>query len=199
MSFNWLFVGLGNPGAEYVRTRHNIGFMALDALSENSVDWKKKHNAWIGPMEIEGAQILLCKPLSYMNLSGGPVLEIIKQFHFSLDKVVVFHDELEIPFSETRWKLGGGHAGHNGLRHISSQCGSEYKRMRIGIGRPKSTVSISEFVLSNFTTQEMSELQKEVFSKLKGRVPLILQERDQELEQVLRNVEIHPTFPKIIS
>jgi PTH1 family peptidyl-tRNA hydrolase len=181
-SYTWLFVGLGNPGIEYVKTRHNVGFLTLDTLLSSQGDWKKKHTAHIHSLEIEGSKILLCKPLSYMNLSGGPVSELLAYFNIPLEHLVVFHDELELPFGTMRWKAGGGHAGHNGLRSISAQCGSDYKRFRIGIGRPQGFCSVSQFVLSPFTLDEFTTLEHTVFPAIHNTLPWLIQEQYKKIE-----------------
>lgn len=181
-SYTWLFAGLGNPGIEYVKTRHNVGFLMLDTLLSAQGNWKKKHTAHIDSIQIEGVKILLCKPLSYMNLSGGPVSELLAYFNIPLERLVVFHDELELPFGTIRWKAGGGHAGHNGLRNISVQCGSEYKRFRIGVGRPQGSCSVSQFVLSPFTSDEYCTLEDSVFPAIRHTLPWLIQERYKEIE-----------------
>ena len=184
-TYAWLFVGLGNPGVEFAKTRHNVGFLAVDAVLGSKENWTKKHTAYIHSFHIEGVKVLLCKPLSYMNLSGGPVSDLLSYFHIPLERLVVFHDELELPFGTVRWKLGGGHAGHNGLRNISARCGSDYKRFRIGIGRPQGPCSVSQFVLSAFTSHEMQTLEGTIFPAIQESLLCITQERYNDIDPCL--------------
>lgn len=144
-----LIVGLGNPGQQYANHRHNIGFMVLDALASNlSLTFKEEKNfkSYIA----KSSSIFLCKPTTYMNLSGEAVL-LVKNY-FKIPNVLVVHDELDLPLGELRFKLGGGHGGHNGLRSIDKLCGNEYYRARCGIGRPESKEMVPSYVLSNFKT-----------------------------------------------
>lgn len=136
-------VGLGNPGSKYQWTRHNIGFLALDAFAERvgvtPAQFREKHGSLIAEMPYEGKKWLLMKPFLYMNRSGGPVQEVVGFYKVPLQQLVVLHDEVDIPFGELRLKRGGSDGGHNGLRSITAALGSgDYYRVRIGVGRPKS-------------------------------------------------------------
>jgi PTH1 family peptidyl-tRNA hydrolase len=134
-----LFVGLGNPGAKYAHNRHNIGFMVVDEIAERYgfTSWRSKFMGRAVAGTIADERILLLKPETSMNLSGQAVKEALEYSELDLDDLLVFHDEIELPPSKVRVKIGGSDAGHNGLRSISSQVGNEYKRVRLGVGHPR--------------------------------------------------------------
>lgn len=144
-----LIVGLGNPERQYLNNRHNIGFMVLDALASNlSLTFKEDKNfkSYIA----KDSNLILCKPTTYMNLSGEAVLAL--KNYFKIEEIFVVHDDLDLPLGELRFKKGGGNGGHNGLKSIDKLCGSEYYRARCGIGRPESKEMVASYVLSNFPT-----------------------------------------------
>src|SRR3954462_1517570 len=147
-----LFVGLGNPGSRYSRHRHNVGFMALDAIARahNAAPWWQRFQGSTAEAVLGGEGILLLKPGTYMNESGRAVGEAQRFFKIPLNDVVVFHDELDLPPGKLRVKVGGGNAGHNGLRSITAQCGNDYRRVRIGIGHPGHKDRVHPYVLSDF-------------------------------------------------
>jgi len=158
---SWLIVGLGNPGPDYQSNRHNVGQMALDALAaRQSLSFKShKSHALLTQMRLpDGQTILLAKSTGYMNLSGGPVAALAKFYSIETDRIIVIHDELDLDYGDIRKKFDGGHAGHNGLRDISAKCGTNYSRVRIGIGRPAGQMPVANFVLQNFSTVEAKEL-----------------------------------------
>ncbi len=134
-----LFVGLGNPGAKYAHNRHNIGFMVLDEIAERHdfPSWRSKFMGRAAIGTIANERVLLLKPETSMNLSGQAVKEALEYSELNLADIVVFHDEIELPPSKVRVKVGGSDAGHNGLRSISSHVGNDYKRVRLGIGHPR--------------------------------------------------------------
>lgn len=150
----YLIVGLGNPGEEYEHTRHNAGFEVIDRLAEeaNVRYWKNACGSLVGQgtLSIDGKRedVVLAKPQSFMNLSGGPVTKLLKQFEIAPDQWIVVHDELDIPAGSVRVKRGGGHAGHNGLRSIIDKTGTrDFLRVRIGVGRPPGRMPVPDFVL----------------------------------------------------
>jgi PTH1 family peptidyl-tRNA hydrolase len=156
-----LVVGLGNPGPRYVGNRHNIGFLIADELADRMGGKLKAHrsNAEILEGRLAGHRVALAKPRSFMNVSGGPVTAAVRFFKVPLDRLVVIHDELDLPFGTVRLKLGGGENGHNGLRSISKSLGSkDYLRVRFGIGRPPGRMDPADFVLRDFSTVERKEL-----------------------------------------
>lgn len=151
-----LIVGLGNPGPRYVDNRHNVGFMVLDHLAaEAGIDiGRSKFKGVFGAGTIEGAPIALLKPMTYMNLSGQSVAPAARFFDVDPSRVVVVHDELDLPFGRLRLKVGGGHGGHNGLRSMFQELGSrDFVRLRVGIGRPQGG-SVSDYVLSDFDGED---------------------------------------------
>jgi peptidyl-tRNA hydrolase, PTH1 family len=156
-----LIVGLGNPGPQYVNTRHNIGFMVIDKLSDKLgvTLSQQKFNGLYGQGRIStGHPVTLLKPQTFMNLSGKSVAPCAQFFKISPPQLIVIHDELEFPFGTIRVKVGGGHAGHNGLKSIDASLGTkDFIRIRVGIGRPKRG-AVSDYVLSNFTVDERAWL-----------------------------------------
>ena len=165
-----LIVGLGNPGPKYARNRHNVGFMVVDRLARDAglPDWTEKFSGVFTKGSVDGEEVALLKPLTYMNESGRSVQPAGGFFHVkpSGDEMLVLHDELDIPFADVRLKVGGGHAGHNGLRSILSVLGPEFARVRIGIGRPPAEFrgEVADFVLQNFDPVEAASLD-DVISK----------------------------------
>jgi peptidyl-tRNA hydrolase, PTH1 family len=157
----WLIVGLGNPGAEYARNRHNAGFLVADLLAERAgARFKRdRSRAQLATGRLAGASVILAKPMTYMNVSGRPVVALRAFYKLPDDRIVAIHDELDIPFGAIRLKLGGGDNGHNGLRSISGALGSrDYYRIRIGIGRPPGRMDPADFVLRDFATAERVEV-----------------------------------------
>lgn len=150
-----LLVGLGNPGSEHRRQRHNVGFMAIDAIAErhNFQPFKKRFQGEIAEGVLDGTKTLLLKPQTYMNLSGKSVGEAAHFYKLPPAQVVVVHDELDLAAGKIRMKTGGGHAGHNGLRSIDAAIGPNYRRLRIGIGHPGKDLVLG-YVLQNFHTDE---------------------------------------------
>ena len=147
----FLFVGLGNPGEEYEHTRHNAGFDTVDKIaSEIGVRyWKNECGALTGKGAYHDIDVVLAKPQSYMNTSGGPVKQLMNAYGVSPDRLVVIHDELDIDSGTIRVKFGGGHAGHNGLRSICDKLGTrDWFRVRCGIGRPPGRMPVADYVLS---------------------------------------------------
>lgn len=155
-----LFVGLGNPGAKYANTRHNIGFMALDAIADHGGfgPWRTKFQGQLSEGVIGGEKTLLLKPETFMNLSGQSVGEAMRFYKLDPTDVTVFHDELDIAPSKVKLKTGGGHAGHNGLRSLHAHIGEAYHRVRLGIGHPGDKRLVSHFVLQDFSKADQAWL-----------------------------------------
>ncbi|WP_214110747.1 aminoacyl-tRNA hydrolase [Acrocarpospora catenulata] len=155
----WLIVGLGNPGAEYAGNRHNAGFMVADELAARMGGRFKVHRARAEVVEgrLAGVSAVVAKPLSFMNLSGGPVKALID--FYKTTQLVVVHDELDVPYGALRMKLGGGDNGHNGLKSITKSLGGPaYLRVRFGIGRPPGRMDTAVYVLKDFATAERKDL-----------------------------------------
>ncbi|MBB6435427.1 aminoacyl-tRNA hydrolase [Streptomyces candidus] len=161
----WLVVGLGNPGPEYAANRHNVGWMVADLLASRIGGKFKSHKARaqvlegrIGPPGPYNRRVVLAKPLSYMNLSGGPVTALRDFYKVPTANVVAIHDELDIDYGVLRLKFGGGDNGHNGLKSMTKSMGPEYHRVRFGIGRPPGRMQVADFVLKDFSSAEKKEL-----------------------------------------
>ncbi|CAL9547384.1 Peptidyl-tRNA hydrolase [Streptomyces sp. enrichment culture] len=162
----WLIAGLGNPGPEYAGNRHNVGFMVADLLAERMGGRFKRHGkaqaqvveGRVGPPGPGSRRVVLAKPMSYMNLSGGPVTALRDFYKVPTDRVVAVHDELDIDFGVLRLKLGGGDNGHNGLKSMTKAMGPDYHRVRCGIGRPPGRMQVADFVLKDFSSVERKEL-----------------------------------------
>ena len=146
-----IIVGLGNPGSKYQKTRHNIGFLVLDALADKyKGSWQKNGNREIAQVMINNEKIIIVKPQTFMNNSGVVIPSLLKQ-GLAVDNILVVHDELEKPFGIVEIKTGGSHRGHNGLRSIIAACGADFARLRCGIGRPERKEDVPDYVLSNFS------------------------------------------------
>jgi peptidyl-tRNA hydrolase, PTH1 family len=159
----WLIVGLGNPGSRYESTRHNVGFMAVDALraSWGLSDYKEKFSGVFTRGDALGHTVVLLKPMTFMNVSGECVQPAMAFLKVELQNVLVLHDELDLTFGDVRLKVGGGHAGHNGLRSILERTGSpDFVRVRMGVGRPPPGFrgDVADYVLSGFDPVERAEL-----------------------------------------
>ncbi|WP_219469517.1 aminoacyl-tRNA hydrolase [Nonomuraea rhizosphaerae] len=153
----WLIVGLGNPGTEYAANRHNAGFMVLDELASRAGGRFKAHKSRAEVLETRAA--VLAKPLTYMNLSGGPLKALSDFYKLGPERLVVVHDELDVPYGALRAKFGGGDNGHNGLKSITKVLGTrDYLRVRFGIGRPPGRMDPASFVLRDFATAERKDL-----------------------------------------
>ncbi|MFE2378626.1 aminoacyl-tRNA hydrolase [Streptomyces sp. NPDC059398] len=161
----WLVVGLGNPGPDYAANRHNVGFMVADLLAERIGGRFKAHKARaqvvegrLGPPGPGSRRVVLAKPMSYMNLSGGPVTALRDFYKVGTANIVAVHDELDIGYGTLRLKLGGGDNGHNGLKSMTRSLGADYHRVRFGIGRPPGRMQVADFVLKDFSSAERKEL-----------------------------------------
>lgn len=173
-----LVVGLGNPGPEYERTRHNVGFLVADVLAERvggRFSVHKKSGADLLTARLDGRQVLIAKPRSFMNLSGRPVAALARFFSVPVTEVIVVHDELDLPFGAIRLKRGGGEGGHNGLRSVSQALTTkDYLRTRIGIGRPPGRQDPADYVLKPFSAPERKE------------VPVLVEQAADAVELLLR-------------
>jgi PTH1 family peptidyl-tRNA hydrolase len=169
-----IIIGLGNPGKQFHYTRHNIGFLVLDALADQyHATWYKKGEYEYADIEINGEKILLIKPQTFMNSSGKVLPSLLKQ-GLKAENLLVVHDELEKPFGKIEFRTGGSHRGHNGLRSIIEFCGQDFMRLRFGIGRPERKEDVADYVLSNF-----SENKADVENMIKKSVEMIIQELEK--------------------
>ncbi|KQU46684.1 peptidyl-tRNA hydrolase [Rhodococcus sp. Leaf278] len=157
-----LIVGLGNPGPQYEKTRHNVGFMVADALAGRiggAFSSHKKSNSDIVQARLGRRSVVIAKPRTFMNVSGQPVAALARFFSIDAANIVVVHDELDIDFGALRLKLGGGEGGHNGLRSISQHLSTkDYLRVRVGVGRPPGRMDPASFVLKPFSAAERKDL-----------------------------------------
>lgn len=175
----WLVVGLGNPGPGYAGNRHNVGAMVLDVLAGRVGGALKAHRSRAQVLEgrlgpLPGERVVLARPTAYMNESGGQVAAALQFFKLGPERLLVVHDELDIPYGDIRLKLGGGEGGHNGLRSISRSIGTkDYLRARFGIGRPPGRMDPAAFVLKDFSATERKEL------------PVLLEEAADAVEMTL--------------
>ena len=164
MTEPWLVVGLGNPGREYAANRHNVGWMVADLLASRvgaKFGRSKRSHADVaeGHLGFGGPKLILAKPLTFMNLSGGPVAQLAQFFKVPLANILAVHDELDVPYGQIRAKRGGGEGGHNGLRSMSKSLSTkDYARVRFGIGRPPGRQDPADYVLSDFSSAERKEL-----------------------------------------
>ncbi len=168
-----MVAGLGNPGEEYARTRHNAGFCAVDELARqaNVTYWKNQSGAEVASIQVNDSdaedgkrEVLLVKPQSYMNTSGGPISKLCAAHKIRPEELLVIHDELDIPAGDVRVKVGGGHAGHNGLRSIIDKLGSrDFSRIRVGIGDPPGRMAVADFVLKQLRAREAEEFDDAAF------------------------------------
>ncbi len=148
-----LIVGLGNPGTQYENTRHNIGFKVIDNLVSAFGANEISKNAFKGEL-FKSSNLLFLKPTTYMNLSGESVQTVKNFYKIELEDIIVVHDDIDLPFSALRFKKGGGHGGHNGLRSIDDMIGKEYVRVRMGVDKPLHKSQVADYVLHNFSQKE---------------------------------------------
>ncbi len=154
----FLIIGLGNPGAQYAHTRHNVGFMAIDALVGDGAVWRLEKQALTTTENINGRKVIFVKPQTFMNNSGVSVGALVSFYKIPLENVTVIHDDMDLGVGVLREKVGGGSAGHNGIKSIDSAIGREYRRIRIGIGHPRDfdvRIDPADWVLGRFTDKEL--------------------------------------------
>jgi len=176
-SDRWLIAGLGNPGPQYAGNRHNVGYLSCDEIaSDLGVTFKRdKSRAFVATGTMADASVVLAKPMSFMNLSGGPVAAVRNFYKIPIERIIVIHDELDLAFGAVRLKLGGGDNGHNGLRSVTAALGSrEYHRIRIGIGRPPGRMDPADFVLHDFSAAEGKEL-PEILGRAADSVRILME------------------------
>lgn len=178
-----LFVGLGNPGSRYEGNRHNIGFMAMDAIARvhKAAPWRRKFQSDVTEATIGGDKVILLKPETFMNESGRAVQEAQKFYKIELGDILAFHDELDLPPGKLRIKTGGGNAGHNGLRSMTECCGNEYRRIRLGIGHPGHKDAVHKFVLSDFSKSDRAWVQ-DLCDAVADHVPLLVKGEDSNFQ-----------------
>lgn len=187
----WLAVGLGNPGDRYRATRHNVGQMVVDELAGRLGDTFRRHpraNAVVveGRPVPGGPKLVLAKSSGYMNTSGGPVSQLAQYYSVPNERIIVIHDELDLPFDSIKLKRGGGHGGHNGLRDISSAIDPDYLRVRVGIGRPPGRQDAADYVLRPFDSTQRDTLGV-LIQEAADAVELILERGLTDAQQVVHS------------
>lgn len=158
-----LVIGLGNPGGEYVNTRHNVGFMAVDMIVGADAAWKKEKNALTYATTIDGRRVIFVKPQTYMNNSGVAVLALMTFYKVPLENIIVIHDDMDVKIGDVREKVGGGSAGHNGIKSIDVNVGRDYRRIRIGIGHPRDfdlQMNPADWVLGRFGPVQIAAINR---------------------------------------
>ena len=178
-----LLVGLGNPGARYVGNRHNVGFMALEAIAKRHgfAPWRRRFQGVATEGAVAGKRALLLLPGTFMNESGRAVAEAAHFYKLPLADITVFHDEIDLPAGKLRVKIGGGIAGHNGLRSISEHVGNDYRRVRIGVGHPGDKAMVQHYVLSDFAKSERGWLEA-LLAIVADNVDLIVRGEDASFQ-----------------
>lgn len=177
----WLVVGLGNPGDEYASSRHNIGFMAVDAMVKRwggrTGDFRSKFGSELLQLDFRSDKVHVQKPMEYMNVSGGPVQRMMAFFRVEPSHLIVIHDDIDLEFGRVKVKQGGGHGGHNGLRSITGAIGADYLRIRGGVGRPGGDAAkrdrVVNYVLGSFGRSEQAALTEEL-ERMVDAVELII-------------------------
>ena len=189
-----LFVGLGNPGAQYAGNRHNIGFMALDRIAADHgfSGWRKAFHGQVAEGRLGTEKVVLLKPETYLNESGRSVQAALAFYKLAPDQVTVFHDELDLAPGKLRAKTGGGHAGHNGLRSIHATVGEAYHRIRLGIGHPGHKDAVSAYVLHDFAKADRDWLDEVLRGISDGAVALA----ESDLPRFLNAVALRTTPPR---
>ncbi len=177
-----IIAGLGNPGAKYAGNRHNIGFMAVDAIHRRHSfsPWSKKFKAEISEGELAGEKVLLIKPQTFMNLSGEAVGEAMRFYKLQPSDLVAIYDELDLPAGKARLKTGGGHGGHNGIKSLDAHCGREYRRLRLGIGHPGVKDLVHNHVLGDFAKADQAWLEP-LLNTLADNAEMLVRNEDSQL------------------
>ena len=188
-----LIIGLGNPGPRYAKTRHNIGFMAVDRLVEHYrlTDHSTRLNAEIASGQITGTPVWVAKPLAYMNRSGDPVKDIIRTYGFQCEDMVVIHDDIDLAYERLKIKKKGGDGGHNGLRSLTDALGTdEYVRVRMGVGRPEADIGVVDYVLGEFDADQHLTLERFLSQALEAVEVILCQGAKEAMNRFNRKIKI---------
>jgi PTH1 family peptidyl-tRNA hydrolase len=192
-----IIVGLGNPGPDYLFTRHNIGFMAVDSLAHvlRAKPWQKKYKAEIATAHAADRNLLLIKPHTFMNLSGESVGEAMRFFKLSPDQVIVFHDDIDLAPGKVKVKQGGGNGGHNGLKSLDAHIGPHYWRVRLGVGHPGNSADVSNYVLGAFAKADRLWLEP-LLEALTDEIDLLLADKPADFMNRIAARKIKGPEPK---
>lgn len=184
----FLIVGLGNPGAQYEKNRHNVGFVAVDVLAQhyNFPNFKTNKKSLLSEGHIGSHKVILLKPQTYMNLSGPAVAQCAQFYKIPLENIIVIHDELDVKLGDLKIKQGGGSGGHNGLKSIDAHLGNAYLRMRVGVDHPGHRDLVSSYVLSNFSSTEQ-DLINNLLEKFSKDIPVFLDKGSAAFLNILKN------------
>ena len=174
----YLIVGLGNIGEKYQNTRHNIGFLVVDFMTKN-LNTTSINNSNFQSNLLKSGYNLFSKPTTYMNNSGIAVKNIMDYYKVDLENIIIIHDDIDLPFGTVKFKIGGGHGGHNGLRSLDAHITKEYIRVRIGIGKPADKTDVANYVLSNFSKEELNKLTDIITHTIKAIEALKTEDIDQ--------------------
>jgi PTH1 family peptidyl-tRNA hydrolase len=187
-----LFAGLGNMGKAFTSHRHNAGFMAIDAIARayHAPAFRSRFQGLVSEIELAGEGVILLKPQTYMNDSGRSAGETARYYKIDPSKIVVFHDELDLPPGKVRVKTGGGNAGHNGLKSLTGQLGNDYRRVRIGIGHPGDKALVHNYVLSDFAKEDIPWLEA-LCDAIPAQAALLAEGKDEEFQR-----KIHQAMEK---
>jgi len=183
-----LIAGLGNPGDKYKNTRHNIGFLVIDKITKN-LSTTNINNPNFKAEVKKHLSTLYVKPQTFMNLSGESILPIVEYYDIANEDIIIVHDDLDLPFGAVKFKLGGSHGGHNGLKSIDAHIGKEYLRVRVGIGKPQNKQDVANYVLSDFTKEEQSMLDPIIEHIIKA----IESFKKYSLNEIKSNFTLKPT------
>jgi PTH1 family peptidyl-tRNA hydrolase len=186
----WLIAGLGNPGQKYLMTRHNVGFLLIDYMirSYSGTPEKSEHKGLTSKIRIASDQAILCKPQTFMNLSGESVQPLAAYYKIPSDQIVVIHDEIDLPFGKMKLQHTRGHGGHNGIRDIHSKLGkTDYFRIKFGVGRPENPkIAVADYVLMNFNDMEQSEL-PDLFEKVMDGIETLIEKDFQKAATLINS------------
>jgi len=174
----YLISGLGNPGDKYKHTRHNIGFLVIDEITKN-LSTSNINNSNFQAIVQKNLSNLYVKPQTFMNLSGDSIINIVEYYNIPNENIIIVHDDLDLPFGSVKYKVGGGHGGHNGLRSIDSHIGKDYIRVRVGIGKPENKADVANYVLSDFSKEEfllLDDIIKHIIKSIDALKTLPLEE-----------------------
>jgi peptidyl-tRNA hydrolase, PTH1 family len=190
-----LFAGLGNMGKAFAGHRHNAGFMAIDAIARayHAPAFRSRFQGLASEIELAGERVILLKPQTYMNESGRSAGEAARYYKIDPSGIVVFHDELDLPPGKVRVKTGGGNAGHNGLNSLTGHLGNDYRRVRIGIGHPGDKALVHNYVLSDFSNEDIPWMEA-LCDAIPAHAPLLAEGKDEEFQRKIHQAMEKPGF-----
>jgi peptidyl-tRNA hydrolase, PTH1 family len=190
----YAIVGLGNPGAKYQLTRHNVGFMVIEALEQKlgaKRSSKKEFDGFVSKAKVDDHDVMLLQPQTFMNLSGGSVQGLMTFYKIPLENLLVIHDEVDVPFGQVRFQKNRGHGGHNGIRDVHAKLGPDYSRLRVGVGRPTiPQMEVADYVLQNFSEDELKKLTNGWLDKLADAALVFIEDGFVKAPNKINNLSI---------